>query len=634
MSEDIQIDIKTTADTAGVNTARQALDAVAPAAQQAAGAVQSADAAIRAVGESAAGVNTARQSLAAVAPAAQQAAGAVQSADAAIRAVGGSAAGVNTARQALDAVAPAAQQAAGAVQSADAAIRAVGESAAGVNAARQSLAAVAPAAQQAEGAVKLLNNTAANLPPAAAAASTAVGKTSASLVNAQQAAQRTAGAIGQIGGAFHATGPAAQAFQGAMQVAAQGIQAFKAGIGGLVTILITLVAVLGQQIAAAFKAAREKVEAGKKANDAFGASVGKINEAKLTAIVAQYDAARNAADDACAASERLQASIRTLLSAQERVALAKIDSQEQAELAALDPATEAPEDRARIGAKYSRQRAATSADFAARIADSDQADAQKKVDTIQSADKSYKDQIAALKEQHVKVQLQRADAFLASLKEGGEGQATSSLKPLLIQQRKIEQQLKDTETARAKNLESQPIAQNELEAAKLARPTITATRAAAESSATVSDKASNASAAKRTADAAAAEAALRAKEKQLADLQTARDAEQKRLGDATQAASAARFTHATADTNLAGARTRASKLHQGKDAERKSLAPFEKADKEAEELQRGASQNLAMMQKDSNEKLKELANQIAAISREVAQQKKQKSTARMDSGVE
>jgi hypothetical protein len=462
-----------------------------------------------------------------------------------------------------------------------------------------------------------------DVPPASDKASNSMGKM-------RDTAQRTASAISQIGGSFRSTGPAAQAFQGAMQVAAQGIQAFMAGVGGLVTILATLAAVLGQQIANAFQAAREKVEAGKKANDEFGISVGKINEAKLTAIVAQYDAIRKAADDACAASERMQTAIRNLLSAQERVALAKLDEKEQGELAALDPNTEAPEDRARIGAKYTRLRASTSADFAGRIAASAQTDAQKKVETLQSKDQSYADQIAAMKKRIPEIKAERQKAYVASLSEGGEGKATSSLGPMNRNIWDLERQTKAAKAARIELADQLPVAKLELETAKQAPAAINATRAAAESSALVTDKASDASVGKRTAEAAA----LRAKEKQLADLQLARDAEQKKLSDAAQAEAGARGAHTAADTNLAGARTRASKLHQGKDAERRLLAPYEKADKDAEALERAASTNLAAVQAASTASLKNINDQLAALARELASQKNQKSTARMDSGVE
>jgi hypothetical protein len=469
-----------------------------------------------------------------------------------------------------------------------------------------------------------------DLKTASSGAVPSINSSSDSMGKLRDTANRTAGAISQIGGSFRSTGPAAQAFQGAMQVAAQGIQAFMAGVGGLITILATLAAVLGQQIANAFQAAREKVEQGKKANDAFGESVARINETKLTAIVAQYDAVRKSADDACAASDRMQSAIRTLLSAQERVALAKIDAQEQADLAALDPDTEAPEARARIGAKYSRQRAATSADFATRVAASEQTDAQKKVDTIQAQDQAYSAQTVDLEKRLVEIKAERQKALAASLLENGEGTATSSLKPLLRSQRDIEQQLKDTAVARAKNAEQLAPAKINLEAASLAPSAINATRAAAESSATISDKASDVEVAKRKAEAAA----LRAKEKQLADLQAARDAEQKKLDDATRAEVGARGAHTAADTNLAGARTRASKLHQGKDAERRLLAPYEKADKEAESLERAAAQNLAAVQAASTASLKNINDQLAALARELASQKNQQSTARMDSGVE
>ena len=364
-------------------------------------------------------------------------------------------------------------------------------------------------------------------------------------------------------------------------------------------------------------------------------------ESNVASLAAAYGRMSRELTKAADQAERLLSAERDMASAQKEREIANIDLGEAKALQGVDD----PLTRQKITADANVKRSKVEQTFGAKdTAIEGKALEQQKaaLEASIAADKTQQEAIRfSLSQENAnfaKLKQKQAAARDNALTPDGKEKATAEYNPELERSLKTQQAMAEQFKALSEKMSK---SQGELETNKFARDVLPVRAAAAAASAetgTLKTTEAQRSAGKaiddRTAADTAAAVALRAKEQQLAALQTARDAEQKRLDDATGAEAGARGTHAAADANLAGARQRASKLHQGKDAERRLLAPYEQADKEAEALQRGASQNLAAVQKASNENLKELASQIAAIAREVAQQKNQKATARMDSGVE
>jgi chromosome segregation ATPase len=261
-------------------------------------------------------------------------------------------------------------------------------------------------------------------------------------------------------------------------------------------------------------------------------------------------------------------------------------------------------------------------------------DAQNALDTVNQKDQKFTEEIARLKAEIARIKTERIEAYNASLFENGEGPNTSKLRPLREAQQEAEKRLKETQAAQATNAQERKPAQNNLAAAQQSAATVLPTLAAAVSSAAASDNASNANETKRKEEAAAAQKAIDDKQAELiATGKRAEEAEAK-LKALQDADAHARANLAFADSSLASARTRASRRHMGRDDEKRSVAPYEKAAQEALSAAQSASAAASANTKTLVDTIKSLRQQLEQQGRELDRLNSQANRTRTDSSAD
>lgn len=226
--------------------------------------------------------------------------------------------------------------------------------------------------------------------PAAGAAS------SESIKNAGAVAQRAAGAMGQMVGATQSMGPASRALLGSTQVLAQGMQALTAGVGGLITILVTLAATITSLVVTAWQKKMAAIQAATDKAVKHAEAVKELNKEKLEAIGEQYDQLRSKADAAASAADRLRQATDALRDAREAAALAELEAQEKQAMLGVDPADAAASGAVRD--RFAEERAGIKARFGAERADSRAAGAASEVARIEGSVKTKDAEIAALQQ--------------------------------------------------------------------------------------------------------------------------------------------------------------------------------------------------------------------------------------------
>jgi len=467
-----------------------------------------------------------------------------------------------------------------------------------------------------------------------------IDKTKAALDGVTPASQRTAAAGQSAEASFRGVNAAAAASSGTISGVAQAMAALLPRFAALQAAL----PVIGLATAA-FASWKLVVDTLIGQHSALAKSMRDIHagnaESNVNSLAQAYGRMTKELTNAAEQADRMLTAERNMASAQKDRELANIGLSEAKALQGVDD----PLMRQKITSDANVRRSQVEQQFGAKDAALEDKALKQQAATLETSIAADKAQQAALRDalsqesaNFANIKKQQEAARDKALTAGGKEEATAKYNPELERSVKTQQALADQFKALADKIDKSQAALDTNRAAREVLPVRAATAAAMSETGALTAKEeqrSNAQAiAAREAAREAEAAALRTKEKQLADLQLARDAEQKKLNDAAQAEAGARGAHAAADTNLAGARTRASKLHQGKDAERRLLAPYEKADKEAESLARAAATNLAAVQAASTASLKDINDKLAALARELASQKNQKSTARMDSGVE
>jgi hypothetical protein len=463
-----------------------------------------------------------------------------------------------------------------------------------------------------------------------------IDKTKAALDGVTPASQRTAAAGQSAEASFRGVNAAAAASSGTISGVAQAMAALLPKFAAMQAAL----PVIGLATAA-FASWKMVIDTLIAQHAALAKSMRDIHagnaEANVNSLAQAYGRMTRELTNAADQADRMLTAERNMASAQKDRELANIGLAEAKALQGVDD----PLMRQKITSDANVRRSQVEQQFGSKDSALEDKALKQQAATLETSIAADKAQQAALRASlsqentnFANLKKQQEAARDKALTPGGKEAATAKYNPELERSVKTQQAIADQFKALTDKIDKSQAALDTNRAAREVLPVRSAAAAAMSETGALTAKEEQRTNAQAIAAREAEAAAIRAKEKQLADLQLARDAEQKKLSDAAQTEAGARGAHTSADTNLAGARTRASKLHQGKDAERRLLAPYEKADKAAESLERAASQNMAAVQAASTANLKNINDQLSTLARELASQKNQKSTARMDSGVE